>query len=155
MANTKLAPVLETAPRFIRAMHAPAYLGMCREEFKNTVRPHIREFPIGKQGVAFDRHELDQWADAYIEAMAMGLPIVGTQVGGVPEVVGDGDNGLLVPVDDSPALAEAIIRLLNDPAMRAAMAARSRDRVASHFLTDTMCEHMLLLYRRLLAGRSR
>ena len=42
---------------------------------------------------------------AYIEAMAMGLPIVGTQVGGVPEVVGDGDNGLLVPVDDSPPLA--------------------------------------------------
>ncbi len=92
---------------------------------------------------------------AYIEAMAMGLPIVGTQVGGVPEVVGDGDNGLLVPVDDSPALAAAIIRLLSDPATRAAMAARSRDRVVSHFLTDTMCEHMVLLYRRLLAGRSR
>ena len=71
MANTKLAPALETAPRFIRAMHAPAYLGMCREELKNTVRPHVREFPIGKQGVAFDRHELDQWADAYIEAKAI------------------------------------------------------------------------------------
>ena len=67
----------------------------------------------------------------------------------------DFSAGKLVPVDDSPALAEAIIRLLKDPAMRAAMAARSRDRVASHFLTDTMCEHMLLLYRRLLAGRSR
>ena len=71
MANTKLATVLETAPRFIRASAAPAYLGMCREEFKNTVRPHVREFPIGKQGVAFDRHELDQWADAYVEAMAI------------------------------------------------------------------------------------
>ncbi|WP_236299062.1 hypothetical protein [Pseudomonas proteolytica] len=71
MANTKLATVLETAPRFIRAMHAPAYLGMCREEFKNTVRPHVREFPIGKQGVGFDRHELDAWADAYIEAKAI------------------------------------------------------------------------------------
>lgn len=70
-------------------------------------------------------------------------------------MVGDGDNGLLVPVDDSPALAAAIIRLLSDPATRAAMAARSRDRVVSHFLTDTMCEHMVLLYRRLLAGRSR
>ncbi|WP_244868175.1 MULTISPECIES: hypothetical protein [Pseudomonas] len=71
MANTKLAPVLETAPRFIRAKHAPAYLGMCRAIFDGTVRPHVREFPIGKQGVAFDRHELDQWADAYIEAMAI------------------------------------------------------------------------------------
>eukprot|EP01030_Chromulinospumella_sphaerica_P005260 gene5260-5145_t len=71
MANTKLATVLETAPRFIRASAAPAYLGMCREVFKNTVRPHVREFPIGKQGVGFDRHELDQWADAYVEAMAI------------------------------------------------------------------------------------
>lgn len=62
MANTNAVLSVETAPRFIRAMNAPAYLGMCREEFKNTVRPHVREFPIGKQGVAFDRHELDQWA---------------------------------------------------------------------------------------------
>ena len=71
MANTKSAVVVETPPRFIRAMDAPAYLGMCRTEFKNTVRPHVREFPIGKQGVAFDRHELDAWADAYIESMAI------------------------------------------------------------------------------------
>ena len=71
MANTKLAPVLETAPRFIRAKNAPTYLGMCRAVFDETVRPYVREFPIGKQGVAFDRHELDQWADAYIERMAI------------------------------------------------------------------------------------
>ena len=71
MSNTNAALSVETAPRFIRAMNAPAYLGMCREEFKNTVRPHVREFPIGKQGVAFDRHELDRWADAYIEAAAI------------------------------------------------------------------------------------
>ena len=71
MTNTNAVQSVETAPRFIRAMNAPAYLGMCREEFKNTVRPHVREFPIGKQGVAFDRHELDQWADAYIEAAAI------------------------------------------------------------------------------------
>lgn len=51
MANTTLAPVLETAPRFIRAKNAPTYLGMCRAVFAETVRPYIREFPIGKQGV--------------------------------------------------------------------------------------------------------
>ncbi|MDI2594978.1 hypothetical protein POF45_26660 [Pseudomonas sp. 681] len=71
MANTKAATVSDTPPRFIRAMEAPAYLGMCRAEFKKTVRPHIREFPIGKQGVAFDRLELDAWANAYIESMAI------------------------------------------------------------------------------------
>lgn len=41
---------------------------MCRDEFNKTVRPNVREFPIGKQGVGFDRLELDRWADAYIAA---------------------------------------------------------------------------------------
>jgi len=53
-------------PRFIRAFQAPAYLGMCRDVFNKTVRPYVREFPIGQRGIGFDRNELDQWADAYI-----------------------------------------------------------------------------------------
>lgn len=55
-------------PRILRASEAPKYLGMCRDVFNKTVRPHVREFPIGQQGIGFDRIELDQWADAYIEA---------------------------------------------------------------------------------------
>lgn len=55
-------------PRILRAKHAPSYLGMCRAEFDKTVRPHVSEFPIGRQGVGFDRLELDAWADAYIAA---------------------------------------------------------------------------------------
>lgn len=58
-------------PRILRAKHAPSYLGMCRAEFDKTVRPHVRVFPIGKQGVGFDRQELDDWADAYIAARAI------------------------------------------------------------------------------------
>ncbi|WP_236175967.1 helix-turn-helix transcriptional regulator [Pseudomonas pseudonitroreducens] len=58
-------------PRFIRAKDAPAYLGMCRDEFNRTVRPHVHEFPIGSRGVGFDREELDAWADAYIEQQAI------------------------------------------------------------------------------------
>jgi predicted DNA-binding transcriptional regulator AlpA len=53
-------------PRILRAKQAPSYLGMSRDVFNKIVRPYVREFPIGKQGVAFDRNELDQWADAYI-----------------------------------------------------------------------------------------
>lgn len=58
-------PVL---PRILRAYQAPGYLGMCRDVFNRTVRPYVREFPIGKQGIGFDRIELDEWADAYIAA---------------------------------------------------------------------------------------
>ncbi|MDT4806410.1 hypothetical protein FQZ97_392420 [compost metagenome] len=54
-------------PRILRANAAPAYLGMCRTEFNKTVRPHVREFRIGQQGIGFDREELDAWVDAYIE----------------------------------------------------------------------------------------
>ncbi|EXF95595.1 hypothetical protein HK44_023560 [Pseudomonas fluorescens HK44] len=55
-------------PRILRAYQAPGYLGMCRDVFNRTVRPYVREFPIGQQGIGFDRLELDQWADAYIAA---------------------------------------------------------------------------------------
>nr|WP_238347525.1 MULTISPECIES: hypothetical protein [unclassified Pseudomonas] len=71
MANATAAVQPGLLPRILRVGEAPGYLGMCKEEFKNTVRPYVREFPIGKQGVGFDRLELDAWMDAYIEAMAV------------------------------------------------------------------------------------
>ncbi|MGY2199087.1 hypothetical protein [Pseudomonas gingeri] len=71
MANATAAKATSIQPRFIRFGDAPGYLGMCKDEFNKTVRPCVREFPIGKQGIAFDRHELDEWADAYIEAKAI------------------------------------------------------------------------------------
>ncbi|VVM35860.1 hypothetical protein PS645_00018 [Pseudomonas fluorescens] len=71
MSNRSAAQVAPILPRFIRAGEAYGYLGMCRDEFNKTVRPNVREFPIGKQGIGFDRIELDQWADAYVESMAI------------------------------------------------------------------------------------
>lgn len=52
-------------PRFIRAGQAPAYLGMDRNRFTDEVRPSLTEIPIGKRGRAFDRLELDEWANRY------------------------------------------------------------------------------------------
>jgi hypothetical protein len=52
-------------PRFIRFRDAPSYLGMDKDRFNAEVRPHLVEIPIGKQGVAFDRLDLDAWADQY------------------------------------------------------------------------------------------
>lgn len=52
-------------PRIIRLRDAPAYLGMDRNRFNAEVRPHLTEIPIGKQGVGFDRLELDAWVDHY------------------------------------------------------------------------------------------
>jgi hypothetical protein len=53
-------------PRIIRFRDAPFYLGMDRNRFNAEVRPYVTEVPIGKQGVGFDRLELDAWLDNYI-----------------------------------------------------------------------------------------
>lgn len=52
-------------PRLIRLRDAPKYLGMDRNRFNNEVRPFLITLKIGKQGIAFDRLDLDQWADTY------------------------------------------------------------------------------------------
>ncbi|HFE6174411.1 TPA: hypothetical protein ACT9NA_002022 [Legionella pneumophila] len=52
-------------PRLIRLKDVPKYIGMDRNRFNTFVRPHLIEIPIGKQGVAFDRLDLDAWVDQY------------------------------------------------------------------------------------------
>ncbi len=53
-------------PRLVRLRDAPIYLGMDKNRFNNEVRPTLIEVPIGDQGVAFDRLDLDAWVDHYI-----------------------------------------------------------------------------------------
>jgi len=53
-------------PRLVRLREAPGYLGMDKNRFNKEVRPLLTEIPIGKQGVAFDRLELDRWVEHYI-----------------------------------------------------------------------------------------
>ncbi len=71
-----------------------------------------------------------------LEAMAMGLPVVASRVSGIPELVADGINGLLVPADDPAALATAIARMLNEPALAQALGERARVAVTTSFDND-------------------
>src|SRR5262249_54503221 len=64
-----------------------------------------------------------------VEAMAMGIPVVSTPVSAIPELVEDGVNGLLVPQRDAEALARALARLLEDPALRARLGGAGQDNV--------------------------
>ena len=63
MASVQYQPCF--LPRLLRLRDAPFYLGMDRNRFNADVRPYITEIPIGKQGIAFDRLELDAWVDQY------------------------------------------------------------------------------------------
>jgi glycosyltransferase involved in cell wall biosynthesis len=68
---------------------------------------------------------------ATVEALAVGTPVVATAVGGVPEVVHDGENGLLVPPNDPAALAAAMRRMLEEDGLRARLAAGAKPSVAA------------------------
>lgn len=89
---------------------------------------------------------------AVLEYMAAGLPVVATDVGGVPEIVHDGETGFLVAPRDPPALAERIGRLLDDPALARAMGERGRHRQQEAFSREAMVGAVTALYLRLLAA---
>lgn len=87
-----------------------------------------------------------------LEAMACGLPIVATDTSGCREVVAEGVNGLLVPVRDPRALADAILRLARDPALRARMGAAGRARVEREFAQEIVFRETEAIYREVSGG---
>ncbi len=91
---------------------------------------------------------------ANLEAMAAGLPVVSTRVGGIPEVVSDGETGILVPHRDPEALAEAIIALAEDRERRAVMGRAGRRR-AEEFSLERMLAGTVAVYDSILPERRR
>jgi glycosyltransferase involved in cell wall biosynthesis len=83
---------------------------------------------------------------ALLEAMALGLPIVASDIPAVREVVDDGANAILVPPGDAPALASAIDGLLDDADRRQAFGARGRTMFCERFVLDRVAEQMLAFY---------
>jgi glycosyltransferase involved in cell wall biosynthesis len=75
----------------------------------------------------------DNFPSACLEAMSAARPIVATRSGGMEDMLGDGEAGLLVPGGDARALADAICRLIADPALRLQLATRARDRLAATY----------------------
>jgi glycosyltransferase involved in cell wall biosynthesis len=84
---------------------------------------------------------------AVLEAMAAGLPVVASRVGGLGEAVVHGETGLLVPPGDAGALAAALDRVAGDPAFRARLGAAGRARVGERFSAAQMAEGTLACYR--------
>jgi starch synthase len=81
-----------------------------------------------------------------LEAMACGAAVVASRVGGIPEVVADGETGVLVPPGDVPALAAALRSLLEAPERRRALGQAGRRRVEALFSWDRVAERTLEVY---------
>jgi glycosyltransferase involved in cell wall biosynthesis len=89
-----------------------------------------------------------------IEALAAGRPVVATKVGGVPDVVDEGETGFLVRPRDTHALAERLEILARDPQRRTAMGATGRERMLERYAVERLVDDIDTLYRELLESRA-
>ena len=136
--------------------------GELRPALEHQIRQHHLEKHVRLAGFRTDILSLHKAFDLFVmssvteglgtsllDAMACGKPIVATNVGGIPEVVVDGDTGLLVPPRDPAAMAAAIVRLLGDAALRERMGAAGLARVRERFSAEIMVANTLEVYKRL------
>ena len=115
---------------------------------QEDVRPYYAAFDVFLTSSQFEGLPL-----ALLEAMAAGLPVVATKVGGIPEVIQEGDQGLLVPFDEPASLAAAVARLLADPPLRERLGRSARERVRREFSVERMASEIETIYGRI-AGRT-
>lgn len=90
-----------------------------------------------------------------LEAMAYGRPVVGSRMGGIPELVADGETGLLFDAGDAESLASALSRLMDDPGLRRAMGKQARARAEEHFSLDAHNRGLLGIYESVLTNQQK
>ncbi len=87
-------------------------------------------------------------SNAMLEALAAGLPVVATQVGGAPDIITDGINGRLIPPGDRGCLQDAVLMLLGDAALRATFGSRGRAFMQQHYALPVTAQRLRTLYDR-------
>jgi L-malate glycosyltransferase len=135
--------------------------GELRESLERQIREHHLEKHVFLTGFrpdvlsvlkAFDifvmSSVMEGLGTSLLDAMAAGKPIVGTRAGGIPEVIADGETGFLVEPRDHQAMAGAIVRLLEDEALRRRMGDAGLARARALFSAERMVQETLKVYRR-------
>jgi sugar transferase (PEP-CTERM/EpsH1 system associated) len=162
--------LLEAFARVLRDRPAARLVIVGGGEIEGEVRAAVSELGLEKRAVllgerkdvpelmsAFDAFVLSSYSEGLsitlLEAMAAGLPVVATRVGGNAEIVLDGETGLLVEPRDATALAAAMGSMIDATARADDMGTRGRERVREHFGERAMVQRYQDLYERLLAVR--
>jgi glycosyltransferase involved in cell wall biosynthesis len=120
-----------------------------RIECLGWLGPQQRDLQLARASVFCLPSHAEGLPMAMLEAMAAGRAVVASSVGGIPETIVDGDNGLLVPPRDEEALANALAQVLDDGVLRARLAQRARATIAQHYSTEVVCGQLSALYREL------
>ena len=97
--------------------------------------------------------EQESFGLAALEAMACEVPVIASRVGGLPEVVDDGETGFLSSVGDVDKMAEDVVKLLNDAEFRRAMAKAARKSAISRYSTDLVIPQYIEFYQKILAAK--
>jgi glycosyltransferase involved in cell wall biosynthesis len=120
-----------------------------RIELPGWVGPSARDEQLARASVFCLPSHAEGLPMSMLEAMAAGTAVVATSVGGIPETIVDGDNGLLVPPRDEEALASALEQVLGDETQRARLAGNARVTIEQHYSTEVVCGQLSALYREL------
>jgi glycosyltransferase involved in cell wall biosynthesis len=145
--NGELADELQVLARTEGLAEAATFLGFVAD---------VRRFMAGCDVIAFPTTPRfgEGFGLAALEAQAAGRPVVATRVASLPEVVAHGETGVLVDPDDDRALADGLIRLVTDAALRERMGADARSRTIRAFSLDAMVDGTLAVYDEVLPPRA-
>lgn len=157
--------LIDAAAAVIRAVPDARFVIAGEGELRQALERQIRELGLHKHvhllGFRPDVLSLHKAFDVFVlssvteglgtsllDAMACGKPIAATTAGGIPEVVEHGITGLLVPPRDAATLAETLISLLQDPALRARLGVNGRRAALQRFSSERMVQDTLRVYQR-------
>jgi glycosyltransferase involved in cell wall biosynthesis len=122
-------------------------LGLRNVEFVGRVPPdHMAGF-YDRGEIYVNSPNIDNMPSSILEAFACGLPVVTTDAGGIPFIVDDGRNGLMVRVGDSEALAAAVLRLVEEPGLAALLAHQARQECLARYAWPVIRDHWRRCYR--------
>ena len=127
--QARLVVVGDGPERTVLERAAASSAGAGRIEFRGSLSRDDALSAVAGAEAALLSSDWENLPHAAVEALSVGVPVVSTAVGGVPEVVRDGENGLLVPAGDPEELAAALRRVLGEPGLRDRLAAAARPSV--------------------------
>jgi N-acetyl-alpha-D-glucosaminyl L-malate synthase BshA len=102
--------------------------------------------------IANQKGETEGFGVVLLEAMACGLPVIGSDVGGIPDIIRNNETGLLVGQKDSQDLSNQLIRLLTDAALQNKLAVNARNLIEARFSWEMVAERFIKIYRDVLEG---